>query len=193
MTGVAPSVAVAACVIVEHLAHQSQHAPYNVPYDDLPWLRCCEPSADLAYALHELRCVSAFELAHDAEHERCRSNGAWSGIADLSSFEEAAGCELSITPEEGAVTVTDDMRCSTEGSAGVVLSDLRKDMSPGASGAMPCAMIATARAARWWVQSRCVRGLNGGLWCSCLCWGASALWAGCNWRLSSARRVRKQA
>ena len=35
------------------------------------------------------------------------------------------------------------MRCSTDGSAGVVLSDLRKDDSPGASGAAPCAIFRT--------------------------------------------------
>lgn len=42
--------------------------------------------------------------------------------------------------EEG-VAATDDMRCSTEGSAGVVLRDLRKDMRPGASGVIPWAMV----------------------------------------------------
>lgn len=36
---------------------------------------------------------------------------------------------------------TDDIRCSTEGSAGVVLRDLRKEMSPGASGVIPCAIL----------------------------------------------------
>ena len=62
--------------------------------------------------------------------------------------------------------MTDAIRCSTEGSAGVVLRDFRKDMSPGASGVMPCAMLgvrvgaASARcegcvALQWWTMAGC--------------------------------------
>jgi hypothetical protein len=85
-----------------------------------------------------------------------------------------------------AVTVTDDMRCSTEGSAGVVLSDLRKEMSPGASCAMPCAMRAECAG-----SSGCEGGFDGERW--------AAVGVGLHYRRgaigggSSARRVREQA
>jgi hypothetical protein len=53
-------------LLVYHLAHQSEHTPYNIPDDDLARLCCDQPSADLADALHQLRGVSSLELPYDA-------------------------------------------------------------------------------------------------------------------------------
>lgn len=64
-------------VLFDDLAHKSQHAPYNVADYNLAWLRRRQPPADLLDALNELGSVSPFELAHYAQEQGRRGNGAW--------------------------------------------------------------------------------------------------------------------
>lgn len=76
-------------MLVDHLAHQSQYAPYDVSHHHLVWLRRCQPPADLLYALNELGGIPALELAHYAQKKGRSRNGAWSRISYLSSFEKS--------------------------------------------------------------------------------------------------------
>lgn len=76
-------------MLVDHLAHQSQYAPYDVSHHHLVWLRRCQPPADLLYALNELGGIPALELAHHAQKKGCRRNGTWSRVPYLSPFEKS--------------------------------------------------------------------------------------------------------
>ena len=76
-----------------------------------------------------------FELANDFGNEGGSGNGARAGVSDLASLEKSSGRqsgELWKESErvEGRLY---DIKCSTEGSAGFVLRDLRKDVRPGAN------------------------------------------------------------
>ena len=88
LASVTASMAVPACIVVQHLPHEAQHTAHYVPDDHLARLGCCEPAADLAYALDEPRGVAAFELANDAEHQGGGGNGAWPRVADLPALEK---------------------------------------------------------------------------------------------------------
>jgi hypothetical protein len=82
-------------VLVDHLAHQPQHAPYDISYYHFAWLRRCQPPADLLYALNELGSVPSLELADYAQKQSRCGNSAWSRIPYLSSFEKS-GAGLSV-------------------------------------------------------------------------------------------------
>jgi hypothetical protein len=88
LASVTPSVAVSACIVIQHFPHKAQHTAHYVPDNYLARLGCREPTADLAYALDEPRSVAAFELANNAEHQRGGGNGAWSRVADLSALKK---------------------------------------------------------------------------------------------------------
>ena len=82
-------------VLVDHLAHQPQHAPYDISHNHFSWLRRCQPPAHLLYALNELGSVPSLELADYAQKQSRRRNGAWPRIPYLSSFEKS-GAGLSV-------------------------------------------------------------------------------------------------
>jgi hypothetical protein len=54
-------------MLVDHFSHESQDAPYDVPYYYLARLGWGQAPADLLYALNELGGIPSLELPHYAQ------------------------------------------------------------------------------------------------------------------------------
>ena len=123
---------VPASVVFDDLPDEAQHTAYDVANDDLTGLSGRQPPADGAHAIQQLDGIVAFEFAHDLGDEGGGGDCARARVADLASLEEAVWVSVEVLGIwKGGNSY--DISWSTEWSAGVDLSDLRKDVRPGAS------------------------------------------------------------